>query len=416
MGGGAFHRTDMASGCEHALAEPSEGSRRIVAAWALKPGERPRAERKSWGVAITLAAPATLRLGGIATLHRMRPPIVYVDESGNSGQNLLDLQQPVFVIAAVRLDEAESLRLATGLAGGAAESHYTRLRKRPAGQRRVLEFLADPAMNAMTTARVSVIHKEYMIIAKLVDLLIEPVVYASGGDLYADGWHLKITQMFASLGREACVATWSSLLEAVVELVWRGTAPAADGLVRAVAAAVDEAGEHPVGEFLALVPLDAGLLLSWHGRADGEQSRDALDPALAAMYEQALWWSDRLGPFRLIYDQSKLVGRWRDRLLDLVDPEIAAAHAITPSNQPRPLKLVGLEPAVSHDEPAIQVADALAGACGELLRNFAAGRSESSWVDQLREARVLRFVDHLLCPPDQRLLDEYHEQGVALDD
>lgn len=151
-------------------------------------------------------------------------------------------------------------------------------------------------------------HKPYMVVAKVVDLLIEPAVYAAGMDLYEDDWHLRITHLFASDGRDVCPMTWSPLLESFVDLIWRGTQKAADQVVNAVAAARGEAGDHLVGAFLGLVPLDARVLLGWYERAEGEPSRDALDPALAATHEQAVWWSEKLGPFKLVYDESKLVG------------------------------------------------------------------------------------------------------------
>ena len=69
-------------------------------------------------------------------------PTVFLDESGNSGQNLLDRQQPVFVLASLQLDDDESQRIAATMAGGADEAHYTRMRKYPDGQRKVLEAIA----------------------------------------------------------------------------------------------------------------------------------------------------------------------------------------------------------------------------------------------------------------------------------
>jgi Protein of unknown function (DUF3800) len=44
-------------------------------------------------------------------------PAVYVDESGNTGENLTDPEQPVFVLAAVQLSDNDAARLATAVAG-----------------------------------------------------------------------------------------------------------------------------------------------------------------------------------------------------------------------------------------------------------------------------------------------------------
>jgi hypothetical protein len=339
-----------------------------------------------------------------------RAPVVYVDESGNSGQNLLDARQPVFILAAVHLEEVDARELASVLAGDAEEGHYTRLRKQPSGQQRILRVLADERLGP-ASVRVIALHKPFMAVAKLVDLLIEPVVAAAGHDLYADGWHLKLSHVLQDLGRQACPQHWQPLLSAFVRFVWRGTTAGAAELVHALSLAVEEAGDHPVGDFLQLVPRDSDLLLAWHGREEHEESADALDPALTAMVEQTISWGQRLGPFLLVYDENKLVGRWTQRLLAMSDPQVAADHNVTPSNKMPVLPLAGLSPATSYDSPAVQVADCLAGACADVLRSRVLGDDPTDWRLALRQARVLRFVDHITWPHDAAVAEEFELQG-----
>ena len=335
---------------------------------------------------------------------------MHVDESGNSGQNLLDAQQPVFVLAAVHLGDADASRLASMLAGGADEAHYTRMRKRPGGQERILQVVGDSAL-APDSVRVSALHKPFMAVAKLVDLLLEPIVAAAGRDLYADGSHLELSNMLFALGPDACPRSWQPLMESFVRFVWRGTSEGATRLSGLLAQATREAEHHPVGELLEMMPHDERLLLAWHGREDGDDPADALDPALAATVEQARWWGTRLGPFLLVYDESKLVGRWSARLLALSDPAVAAEYAVTPTNRMPALPLAGLAPAISQDSPAVQVADLLAGACADVLRGRMLQTTPTAWHLRLRQARVLRFVDHLVWPGDTAVADEFELQG-----
>lgn len=338
-------------------------------------------------------------------------PVVHIDESGNSGENLFDPEQPVFVLAAAHIAESEATRLASSLAGGADEAHYTKLRKRASGQRRILDFIRDPALDA-TSVRASVHHKPYMAQAKFVDLLFEPVAHAAGRDLYADDGALELSFIFYTMGRQASPTYWDRMMSAFVEFVWRPSAATAVALVDLMELATDESGDHPVGELLAMIPRDPLLLLAWHGRAPGEQSADALDPALSAAVEQVRWWGERLGPFLLVYDESRLMGRWSARLQALSDPAVAAEYVVTPTNRMSALALAGLAPATSHDSPQVQVADVVAGAVADLLRAVVRDGDLGEWHLKLRAAKVLRFVDHFVWPPDERLLDELREQGV----
>lgn len=67
---------------------------------------------------------------------------VAFDEAGNSGENLLDPEQPVFVLAAVCLEESEADSIcSTALGcGQATELKFAALRRRPRGQQTILEI------------------------------------------------------------------------------------------------------------------------------------------------------------------------------------------------------------------------------------------------------------------------------------
>src|SRR4051794_20762840 len=117
------------------------------------------------------------------TIAHARLPTVYIDESGNTGEHLTDSAQPVFVLAGVHLSDDDGARLASGVASGAGEAHYTTLRKRRRGQDKVLALLADPTLREKETVRVSALLKPFMVIPKLVDLLIEPAMHEQGADL-----------------------------------------------------------------------------------------------------------------------------------------------------------------------------------------------------------------------------------------
>ncbi|HEV7774882.1 MAG TPA: DUF3800 domain-containing protein [Conexibacter sp.] len=339
-------------------------------------------------------------------------PRVHADESGHSGQNLFDPDQPVFVLATVHLAEPAASRLASALADGAPEAHYTRMRRQRGGQTRILEALDDPVLEG--SARTSALHKPYMVIAKFVDLLIEPVVAAHGGDLYRDDGHLKILDVLSHLGRKACPTSWDQTMTAFVEFIRRPSEATTEAFTNGLAAAVNEAGDHPVGSFLALVPLDVEVLLRLYARAPEEPS-DFLDPHVAAVTEHILHWGEVLGPIELVYDSTKIMNRWSSRLLALSDPVVAARHDVTPTVPMPTLPLARLTPVTSHDSPAVQVADLLAGATADVLRALANEKPLDAWQQQLGERRVLRFLDleHTVWPPsDPALQSEIKAQGL----
>ena len=136
--------------------------------------------------------------------------------------------------------------------------------------------------------RVSALLKPFLVIPKFVDLLVEPAVHERGVDLYAGEWHMRITEVLASLGADACRQTWRPLLEAFVGASRRPSQEAAVRLSQCLASAVHESDGHPVDNWLMLAVATPDVLLARLAAVPGQRSADALDPALTATYEQAL--------------------------------------------------------------------------------------------------------------------------------
>lgn len=97
-------------------------------------------------------------------------PIVYADKSNNTGENLLDLDQPVFSVAGIHLEDptAQSFfgQVVTSLQARVGEPKYSLLRKRPRSRAALVDVLrALPA----DSVRTHFTDKKFMIVAKIID-------------------------------------------------------------------------------------------------------------------------------------------------------------------------------------------------------------------------------------------------------
>src|SRR5687767_10997025 len=127
--------------------------------------------------------------GALETLRR-----VAVDESGNTGAALLDDRQWVFALGSTALDEAESVELLRR-AGWAHERElkFSSLRKSAEGRRVIFELLKSLSAS---TAKVAVVNKPFMVVAKMVDELIEPLASMTNFNLYGEGAHVALTEVW----------------------------------------------------------------------------------------------------------------------------------------------------------------------------------------------------------------------------
>ena len=120
---------------------------------------------------------------------------LYCDEAGNSGQNLLDPEQPTFVLASTDLGRSEATELLDVVRspqGG--EPKFKTLKRTTDGVRRLTRLFTDPRLNKSRIA-ITAFHKRYMVVTKMVDLISETVFHGIGEDLYKRGANIAMSNM-----------------------------------------------------------------------------------------------------------------------------------------------------------------------------------------------------------------------------
>lgn len=120
---------------------------------------------------------------------------VFLDESGNTGPDLLNADQPVFVLSSVCLDSATCTAILEPLSHiNADELYFTRLRKCSNFRSAVTELLSSDLVNGQTV-KVYFLHKRFMVTCKYLDLLLEPMLHESGIDCLDGGMNLSHANM-----------------------------------------------------------------------------------------------------------------------------------------------------------------------------------------------------------------------------
>lgn len=124
---------------------------------------------------------------------------IYFDEAGNSGQNLLDTNQPVFVIASHNFSEEEVRKIIKPIESSGEELHFNKIRKFKKQQEQVIKSLNH---RLITSKRVKMVYydKRFALIAHLVDQLIETSFYHRGIDLYKKGLNISYANSIYYLG------------------------------------------------------------------------------------------------------------------------------------------------------------------------------------------------------------------------
>lgn len=341
-------------------------------------------------------------------------PVVAFDETGNTGQNLLDPAQPVFVLASVHMDPERARALVAATAPpGAAEAKFATLRTSNNGRKRLLALLRDEGLS-QSEVRLCAYHKSFMITTKIVDALVETWHHQNGIDLYENAAHLGLANLLHHVIPVHCgtkaFAEWQKRFVAMV----RNKTP--------VSVEAFYQQTHTLRRLNTNADFDIFLAMLGHTRAvvdegvrDGD--RVALDPAVPALVQLAAEWSAALGtPFDLVHDHSKPIDYERERLALLMSvEEVPRRFEHMGVHYAFPLQAPAIRFADSRDVPQLQMADLMAGAAATLFR-ARARREKDAFAEAIVRTRLPELVTNAVWPdtavsPDD--LDAKRRPGSA---
>lgn len=323
-------------------------------------------------------------------------PVIAFDEAGNTGADLLNVNQPVFTLASVcySIEEAESL-LGQILVQGSTEAKFGKLKRSSAGQERLRALLASETIEE-DRIKLSFFHKRYIVITKIVDLLIEPVAHRDGIDLYKDGANIAESNIHYNCMPVFCGQKgFDALLESFVKMIRKGDASSVQSFYSTAWMAYDKLRDE---EYKACF---APILASEELIAEVLSSNDyrSLDPAIPGFVDHCARWGEQLGAFDLIHDSSKPLFAEKDMLELLMDPN--DAQQLIGHDRRRllfPLKSRGITFADSKSDVRLQVADLMASAAVFWANGCPGGRTDKKLWTMLDRADINRFTINALWP------------------
>jgi hypothetical protein len=325
---------------------------------------------------------------------------VFFDESGNTGQNLLDPRDPVFVLASCRFEPEQESGLLNHFANRQGpELKFSRLRKTEAGQRAVLALLGSSDVTTSSVAAY-VINKPFMVVTKYCDIVLEPSFRRVGLNFYERGMNIALANLlWMAMPVYLAAATWDSFLAGFVRLIRERTPQAFDDFQRAAALIYSylEFKERDLSHYIAATVELSREVLPMIGE-------DELDPLVPGYYVLAGHWGKLLGEaFEMVVDRSKVLAKEQPRLMKLASGDLARFEAGHDRRTMEfPLKVDRITAVDSRTEKQVQLADIL---CGAVAR---AANSSATPQDGTFENRVFKicFDKGLIigaCWPDKEI-------------
>ncbi|MFP1681584.1 DUF3800 domain-containing protein [Alloalcanivorax sp. C16-1] len=322
---------------------------------------------------------------------------IFMDESGNTGSNIIDKDQPIFTLSGCKYSNGEAKKL-LALTGSKApkEAHFKNLKRRKSGQDGIVRFMRHHLIKP-DYVKVTLFHKDFMVTTKIVDLLIEPMMHRVGHDLYKNGENIALSNMWffcmpVFCGAEPVRRTYESFVKMIkvqspdlIENFYNNVEELKNN------SASDEFRDH----------LDVLISTKKYIRDALEGiEKSSLDPSIPALFSQCVAWGKTHSKgFHVVHDDSHSIESQKLLFAQFMDwSQSSVELGYDRRRFSLPLKGKSLKFASSDKHAQLQVADIIASAVAYWAHGVARDEKEDYLFLELSKLDLANLVTHQVWP------------------
>jgi hypothetical protein len=341
-------------------------------------------------------------------------PTIFLDESGNTGANLIDKEQPFFTMAGVNFSQGEAERLLALVdSKSPKEVHFSSLKRRRSGQEAVLRLL-EHSLIKKGNVKVCVYHKQFMVTTKIVDLLIEYMANETGFDLYENGGNIALSNML-----HYCMPTFcgeenvASMQKLFIEMIKKRDDEAINAFYESIEALEAKSVSEKFKGDLDMILMTKSLINDALSNVD----RTNLDPLIPSLFSQCVEWGIEYPKgFHVIHDESKTLGMQQvlfEQFMDWTKTEMELGYDRRKFKLP--LKGKSLNFATSEAYPQLQVADVVASAVSYWANGVYGGVKDDVFFQELDKLNFRKLITSVVWPSldvTPQSLGTVHDGGI----
>jgi hypothetical protein len=343
----------------------------------------------------------------------MSTSTLFLDESGYTGSDLINHDQPFFTLASTNISEADARSHLTSCFGARTqEVKFAKLARSARGRAEIVEFIRtlDPSRG---NCAFFTFEKQFLLCANLIDFWLEPLMHEHGVNLYERGANIALNNvaymtLAACLGRDGR----RELFRKFQVMTRDRTQFAYDSFWGSL--------EKSTREHELLKEVFRGLLVARHllgYRYLVGLPTTMLDVGNYGLLETIQHWrTKRPGEeFILVHDESKFHRKKREfweAILSQVNPPAVVGWDRRIIEFPLPVKGFHLED--SRKFPQLQVADLIASAARAHANGYLTGMN--SFLDALSDAGLYEALAGGMWPTDAISPTDLDTEGPVFGD
>ena len=321
--------------------------------------------------------------------------IIAFDESGNTGADLLDKKQPVFILASVRFTVTQALILKNIIQTQSNELKFNRLKKYRRYHSQIISLLNHDLIS-QDTVRLSIFHKDYCVSVHTVDRLIEPLYYKNGLDLYKNGLNLAYTNLLFFCTPTLCDrAIWEKYKIDFINMFKFRDENSITSFYKTVHN-LFESSKSDYGSFLEPIlksrEIIHDILRDW--------DTNNFDSTLSGFINLIDFWGRRTeSDFHAYVDDSKALGHFKHLVNSIRDIYIEQQEVGADRRTLQlPLKLIDIIFVNSKDNLVVQIADLIAGAANHYYRALADEKFRDDLSDKIEKTKLINLLHSRVWP------------------
>lgn len=321
-------------------------------------------------------------------------PIIAFDEAGNTGQNLLDKDQPIFTLASVNFNEKELDEIFNIFKTNSQELHFKNLRKYSKTKKQLIEFFNHQLIDK-SKIKYFYWNKKFATIVNMVDMLVEPVFKNEGIDFY-NGYHMALPNVLFMYSENI----WNSdivdkLLNNFIKMIRDKSNISINGFYSSL------------NELYNIINKEDRPLLSAI-----VESEYIIKDIIANIYKYSIdltlpsfitlcnsWYNELNKNFDIYHDQSKQINYWKELIEFTSSPEFMNDRNFNFRKQEItfPLKINELKLVNSLNYKQVQIADLVASSVSYLYTAMI-NKNDNTFARQLSNSKLLKINHNAVIP------------------
>lgn len=336
----------------------------------------------------------------IAKVNRMmyEKPDIFFDESGNTGGNLLDSMQPFFTLSSCSISKPDPLK-ALELTGSKspAEAHFKTMRRRKSGQDGIIRLLESKFISE-ENVKIFLIDKQYMLITKFVDILIESWCYNHGIDLYKNGQNLALSNVYYCCLPVFCgEELTNTMLSNFMKMIKVQDSATIDIFYNSVEELKNNCSD---ASFISTID-KISITRSEIDDISENIDKSMLDPSIPSLFKHCVEWG-KIHPkgFYIKHDDSKAISEQKEIFNKFMDmSKTTETYGYERRTFDLPIKARSLTFHSSEEYPQLQIADIVASSAAYYANCLKKQDVDDYLFKELKRIKIERyFKDMLLWP------------------